>query len=92
MTSVGVELLQFMRKWSGRSGRLVLVNLLRRLGVTDVNSMTHEQKCELVNTLANDYLMTFLGQTKVSVARSELLRILGLDPDAYNFFDRRLRT
>ncbi|MBD3388468.1 MAG: hypothetical protein GF416_05300 [Candidatus Altiarchaeales archaeon] len=86
--AIGKQLLDFMIKWSGRSGALILVNELKKMNITDVEHMTAEEKEKLMTGLTANYLSTFLGHSRFLVARSELVSILGLGEDSYRVHDR----
>ena len=88
MSKLGSDLLNYMIKWSGKSGGLILVNELKKLGITDVDSMSEEQKEKLMGALTQDYLSTFLGHSRFLVARAELVSILNINPDSYRVNDR----
>lgn len=88
MAKVGRQLLEFMFKWSGKSGGLVLVNEMKKLGIMDVEHMSDVEKESLLNGLTTDYLSTFLGHSRFLVARSELVSILGLNEESYRVHDR----
>jgi hypothetical protein len=92
MSKLGPELLNYMLKWSGKSGGLILVNELKKLSISDVDSMTQEQKVQILNSLTRDYLSTFLGHSRFLVARAELLSILGINEDSYRVDDRSYRS
>jgi len=77
-----------MTKWSGKSGGLILVNELKKIGVKDVEAMTAEERFKLLNYLTQDYLATFLGSSRFMMARAELISILGLSDDAYQINER----
>ena len=83
MTGTGQRLLEFMTKWSGKSGGLILVNELKKNGIKDVNAMTQQQKAGLLKSLTMDYLRTFLARTRFIVARAELMSVLGMDTSDY---------
>ena len=85
------KLLDFMFKWSGRSGGLILVNELKRLGIRNVEDLNDEEKHKLVDGLTSDYLSAFLGRSRFLVARAELLSILGLNEESYKVNDRGYR-
>ena len=88
MADTGKQLLNYMAKWSGKSGGLILVNELKKLGIMDVEHMSEGDKERLLNGLTGDYLSTFLGHSRFLVARSELLGILGLSEESYRVHDR----
>ena len=83
MPTLGQALLNFMTKWSGKSGGLILINVLKKMHVTNVDKMDEKTRFELLDLLSRDYLSTFLGQSRFLMARSELLSILGLPHDSY---------
>jgi hypothetical protein len=91
MSKLGSQLLSYMFKWSGKSGGLILVNELKKQGISDVENMTQEQKFKLVNALTNDYLSTFLGQSKFLMARAELLSIMSLSSEDFYPVEQRSR-
>jgi hypothetical protein len=88
MSKLGSDLLGYMVKWSGKSGGLILVNELKKLGITNVDTMTDEQKEKLMGSLTQDYLSTFLGHSRFLVARAELVGIPNINPDSYRVNDR----
>ena len=88
MSAVGKELLNYMFKWSGKSGGLILINELKKLSIHDVENMNEDDKDKLLNGLTTDYLSTFLGHSKFLIARSELVSILGLHEESYRVHDR----
>jgi hypothetical protein len=88
MSKLGVDLLNYMVKWSGKSGGLILVNELKKLGITSVDTMTDDQKEKLMISLTQDYLSAFLGHSRFLIARAELVGILGINPDSYRVNDR----
>jgi len=77
-----------MFKWSGRSGGLILVNELKKIGVRNVEDMSDAEKQRLLDGLTSDYLSTFLGHSRFLVARAELVSILGLSEESYRVHDR----
>jgi len=91
MSKLGVDLLNYMVKWSGKSGGLILVNELKKLGITSVDNMADDQKERLMNSLTQDYLSTFLGHSRFLVARAELVSILGLNEESYRVSDSGYR-
>jgi hypothetical protein len=82
------KLLDFMFKWSGRSGGLILVNELKKIGIRSVEDMSDAEKQRLLDGLTSDYLSTFLGHSRFLVARAELVSILGLSEESYRVHDR----
>ena len=88
MSKLGNELLAFMTKWSGKSGGLILVNELKKLGISNVDLMTEDERDKLLNVLSQDYLSTFLGHSRFLVARAELVSILGISEESYKIHDR----
>ncbi|MFH0861515.1 MAG: hypothetical protein V1875_00660 [Candidatus Altiarchaeota archaeon] len=88
MSKLGSDLLTFMVKWSGKSGGLILVNELKKLGIVNIDSMSDEQKEKLMTGLTQDYLCVFLGHSRFLMARAELVGILGINPDSYRVNDR----
>ena len=88
MGDQGRKLLEFMFKWSGRSGGLILVNELKKISIKDVEHMTEPEKDRLLQGLTTDYLSTFLGHSRFLVARSELVSILGVHEESYRVHDR----
>jgi hypothetical protein len=88
MEGVGERLLEFMLKWSGKSGALILVNELSKLYIKDVEHMSDDEKENLMTALTKDYLSTFLGHSRFLVARAELVSILGVDIESYRVHDK----
>jgi hypothetical protein len=88
MSKLGTDLLNFMVKWSGKSGGLILVNELKKMGITNIDVMTDDQKEKLMTSLNQDYLSTFLGHSRFLMARAELVGILGINQDSYRVNDR----
>ena len=80
--------MSFMVKWSGKSGGLILVNELKKMGIVNVDSLTDDQKEKLMTGLTQDYLSVFLGHSRFLMARAELVGILGLNIDSYRVNDR----
>ena len=91
MSKVGNQLIAFMMKWSGKSGGLILVNVFKKLGITNVDLMSDEEKEKLLNALSQDYLSTFLGHSRFLMARAELVSILGIPEGSYKIHDRGYR-
>jgi len=91
MSKLGQDLLNYVLKWSGKSGGLILVNQLRKLGITNVEEMTLEEKEKLMNSLTQDYLSTFLGHSRFLMARAELVSILGIGEESYRISDSGYR-
>ena len=82
------NLVKFMGKWSGKSGGLILVNELKKVGVKDIENMPVDQRVKLVNALSTDYLSTFLGHSRFLVARSELVSILQIPEGSFGDMKR----
>jgi hypothetical protein len=91
MSKLGKDLLNYMLKWSGKSGGLILINELKKLGITSVDSMGLEQKAKLLDNLTRDYLSTFLGHSRFLIARAELVSILQIPIDSYLVNDREYK-
>jgi len=87
MGTLGRKLLEYMFKWSGKSGGLILVNELKKLSITDVERMSLSEKEKLLDHITNDCLSTFLGHSRFLVARSELVSILGISQESYMIKD-----
>ena len=92
MSEQGRKLLEFMFKWSGKSGGLILVNELKKLGIINVETMSDEEKHRLLDGLTSDYLSAFLGHSRFLVARAELVSILGVSENSYRVQDRSYRV
>jgi hypothetical protein len=88
MAAVSKNLLEFMFKWSGKSGGMILISELKKLGINEIERMTDGEKEKLLNGLTTDYLSTFLGHSRFLMARSELVSILGLHEESYRVHDR----
>ncbi|MFH1055423.1 MAG: hypothetical protein V1744_04945 [Candidatus Altiarchaeota archaeon] len=91
MSQLGSDLFNFMLKLSGKSGGLILVNELEKLGVTNVDEMDQDMRFKLLEGLSHDYLSTFLGHSRFLVARAELVSILGISLDSHRIHDRGYR-
>jgi len=78
MATLAHELAAYMQKWTGSSGRLILANELRMLGVSDADQMTDAQRRDVLEILADDCLRTFLSPMRLQLARAELAVILGI--------------
>jgi len=91
MSKISGDLLNFMLKWSGKSGGLILVNELKKMSVSSVDSMTLEQKGMLLDSLTRDYLSTFLGHSRFLMARAELVSILDIPLDSYMVNDKQYK-
>jgi hypothetical protein len=91
MSNVAGQLLNFMTKWSGKSGGLILVNVLKKLTIKDVNDMTLDEKGSLLDALTREYLSTFLGHSRFLMARAELVSILEIPLDSYVINDMGYR-
>jgi hypothetical protein len=85
------DLLNFMLKWSGKSGGLILVNILKQLGIKNLSDMTMSEKEKLMTALTRDYLSTFLAHSRLLMARAELVSILDISEDSYIINDRGAR-
>lgn len=81
MATLAHELAAYMQKWTGSSGRLILANEMRMLGVSDADLMSPEQRRDMLEILADDCLRTFLSPTRLQLARAELAGILGIPND-----------
>jgi len=92
MKKLTQELLTYMMKWSGSSGGLLLVNVMKKLYISDLDNMNDDQREKLLNSLTKDYLSSFLGHSKFLVARAELVSILGMNSESYRVHDRAYRA
>jgi hypothetical protein len=88
VSKMGQDLLNYMLKWSGKSGGLILVNELKKMNLTDLDHMSLDQKEKLMNTLTQDYLSTFLGHSRFLMARAELVSILSINEESYRVSDK----
>jgi hypothetical protein len=91
MNKIAEDLLNFMLKWSGKSGGLILVNILKQIGIKNLSDMTMSEKEKLMTALTRDYLATFLARSRFLMARAELVSILGISEDSYIIHDQGAR-
>jgi hypothetical protein len=89
MSSISEDLMAFMRKYSGSSGTLILGKEVEKIGIEDLNNMDDDTKELLLNTLTGNWLRTFLDYRRFTVARAELVSILGLSEESYRIQDTR---
>jgi hypothetical protein len=86
------ELMEYMVKWSGKSGPLLLVNVMKKTNVSDLEHISIEDKERILNAMTCDYLSTFLAHNKFIMARAELVSILGISEESYRINDRNYRA
>ncbi|MBD3262273.1 MAG: hypothetical protein GF334_11525 [Candidatus Altiarchaeales archaeon] len=85
--SLSQELLDFMNKWTGSSGKLLFVNEVKKLGLGDIDNLDEKDKSQLMNCLCHDVLATFLSTRRYRFARAELASIFGFHEDDYHIHD-----
>ena len=73
------RLKRYLEKFIGPSGSLLAQNAIRRAGINDLDRATDTQLFSLKEDIEEYVLEPMLQGAKLALARSELLRALGLD-------------